>query len=211
MRVIALALLLVGCSGNAETDSVDVNAAAVRAQADIDRYAAGTPRSAGPTHTAPPIASSPAANETPFVEASTSPTPRPGTTPADARALVIDYYALIDAGRYRQARLLWGQGGDAAPLDAKAFAASFRRFTRYRARVGEPFDGDAGAGSIFVSVPARISGTLRDGGTPYRLGETVMLKRLNDGIDGATPQQKRWNIMRIEPAREPPGPAPTPS
>jgi hypothetical protein len=51
---------------------------------------------------------------------------------------------------------------------------------------------DAGAGSLYYTVRATLTGVTR-GGKAYRLQGPVVLRRAND-IDGASPQQLRWHI-----------------
>ena len=51
---------------------------------------------------------------------------------------------------------------------------------------------DAGAGSLYYTAPATLTGTRANGG-PFRLEGTVVLRRVND-VDGASPAQLRWGI-----------------
>lgn len=51
---------------------------------------------------------------------------------------------------------------------------------------------DAGAGSLYYTVPTTITGTTRDG-QPFKLAGDVVLRRVND-VDGATPEQLHWHI-----------------
>jgi hypothetical protein len=67
---------------------------------------------------------------------------------AQAAANVVqNYYALIAAGKYHDARLLWEDDGQASGMSDAAFAASFAPYREYHARIGAPGAIDAGAGS----------------------------------------------------------------
>ncbi|MFN3808592.1 hypothetical protein [Asticcacaulis sp.] len=52
--------------------------------------------------------------------------------------------------------------------------------------------GDAGAGSVFQSVPVTIDAVLKSG-EHQRFKGTSRFRRVND-VDGATPTQRRWYI-----------------
>ena len=126
-------------------------------------------------------------------------TPGPAAPPADAVApdsataaadVVRRYEAAIAARRYGVAYRLWEP--DAAGMTAQAFAASFARYAEYRADVGTPGRIDAGAGQRYVTVPVRISGTLRQGGR-FALEGPITLHHVAD-IDGAGREQREWRI-----------------
>ena len=108
-----------------------------------------------------------------------------------AANVVQTYYALIEAGNYRQAYRLWEPG--AADLSARAFAESFARYAEYHAEVGAPGRIDAGAGQRHVTVPVRVYGKLMEGDRPFTMRGEIVLHRAAD-IDGATAEQKRWRI-----------------
>lgn len=52
--------------------------------------------------------------------------------------------------------------------------------------------GDAEAGSVFQSVPVTIDAVLKSG-EHQRFKRSYTLRRVN-GVDGATPAQRRWYI-----------------
>ncbi|WP_239017756.1 hypothetical protein [Sphingomonas aracearum] len=216
--LVALALVA-GCSNeptarnNAE---VDINDAAADAQNSIASYAAAanrqspgpspsaTPTAAVPNDNAPSAGSEPLAppepgrpgglpdDRTPVSEASFTPDSAQG-----AADVVQTYYALIEAGKYAAAYRLWDPRAQQAPASARAFAASFGRFSEYHANVGAPGRIDAGAGQRFVTVPVQPYARLKESGAPFYQIGTVTLHRTAD-VDGASADQRRWRISAIE-------------
>ena len=216
------ALALSGCGGSSNpvnnASRVDINGAAEQAQGDIDTYASSalqTPSEAATSGPLPPPA--PAASprhpsapgkpgglpddRTPVLEAPFTPESAQG-----AANVVQTYFALIEAGKYRQAWKLWDDGGAASGMSADAFAASFAKYRDYHANIGAPGRIDAGAGQRHVTVPVQVYGQLKEGGKPFALRGDVTLHRTAN-IDGATPEQKTWHISAssLEPAAAPAG------
>jgi hypothetical protein len=113
-----------------------------------------------------------------------------------AAQLVQSYFALIDAGRYAQARALYGGGGDRSGKTAAEFAADYRRYREYHAGLGVPGPVEGAAGSLYVAVPVEVYGRLADG-TPFRQKGAVNVRRVNGSIPGATAEQRRWHIEDI--------------
>ncbi|TGX52583.1 hypothetical protein E5A73_13070 [Sphingomonas gei] len=108
-----------------------------------------------------------------------------------AANVVQTYYALLGEAKYGQAYRLWEPG--AAGMDARAFAASFARYSEYHANVGAPGRIDAGAGQRYVTVPVQVYGRLKEGARPFNLRVSLTLHRTGD-VDGATAEQRRWRI-----------------
>lgn len=198
---LALPLLLAGCGGSGEggigdgdgRNLVDINAAAVEAQGDIDTYRANAleNRPVSP----PPRPGEPGGlpdDRAPLAEGPIAPESAQG-----AGQIVQHYYALLESGRYREAWALWGDGGEASGMSAAAFAASFDKYGEYHANIGAPGRIDAGAGQRYVEVPVQVYGILDDGNRPFNLRGTVILHRTAD-IPGATAEQRRWHIKEIE-------------
>lgn len=188
-------ILLVACSqpapvGNRTTDTDTANG-----------VAAAPPRSTAPVAPAEP--GQPGGlpdDKTPVAEARFTPDSAQG-----AANVVQTYYALIEAGRYRQAWLLWGGKGAASGMSPEAFAASFAKFGEYHANVGAPGDVDAGAGQRYVTVPVQTYARLKTGAPMYWRGD-VVLHRTAD-IDGATAEDKAWRIKTIDLRTAPPAKA----
>jgi hypothetical protein len=198
-RLAALSLLLVaGCSSGkdaAGNRTVDINAAAARAQDSVNAYAANVAADESAAPLAPPAPGTPGGlpdDKGPISEAPFTPDSAQG-----AANVVQSYYALIGEGKYVQARLLWENGGMASGGSADAFAAQFARYSEYHANIGAPGDVDAGAGQRYVTVPVQIYARLKQGARPdYQIG-SVTLHRTAD-IDGATAEQKSWHIRSID-------------
>jgi len=77
-----------------------------------------------------------------------------------AATVVETYYALIEAGKYRDAwKLRWPAKGD----DAEAFTANFEKYASYHANVGAPAEPQAAAGMLYAEVPVQLYGRLKSG------------------------------------------------
>ncbi len=109
-----------------------------------------------------------------------------------AANVVQTYYALLEQGKYGQAYRLWEPG--AAGMDAKAFAASFARYSEYHANIGAPGRIDAGAGQRYVTVPVQVYGRLKQGARPFnmpRIGDAAPYRRYRRRD---APSRRRWRI-----------------
>lgn len=130
-------------------------------------------------------------DRTPISEAPFTPQSAQG-----AADVVQTYFALLGEAKYAEAWRLWSDGGKASGQpDGAAFARSFDRYAQYNAQVGAPGVPDAGAGSIYVSVPVVIYGRLKTGQEVHEVGE-AQLRRVND-VPGATAEQLKWRIFAI--------------
>lgn len=201
---------LAACARPADTDnSVDIAAAAQRAEGTVSAYDVANEGKAG--HSAEePLNTSAAAPAAKFPLDPPAPG-QPGGLPDDrtpvsegpftpdsaqgAANVVQTYYALLEAGKYRSAFALRDmRGSDDA--DPDSFAADFARFSEYHANIGAPGPVDAGAGQRYVTVPVQIYARLKQGAKPvYEIG-SVTLHRTAD-IDGATAAQRTWRIQAI--------------
>lgn len=113
-----------------------------------------------------------------------------------AIALLQDYAALIEQGRFARARRLWSDSGRASGMSEQAFAQSLGGYVEIRADVGAPGRMEGAAGSIFVEIPIRFHGK-RAGGSSFSSVGTATLRRVND-VPGSTPEQRQWRIYRLE-------------
>jgi hypothetical protein len=104
-----------------------------------------------------------------------------------ARAVLLTWARALENKQFDTA---WNQFGD-PPASREDYA---RWWSRYRTiTVAVPTGSmDAGAGSLYYSSHATLTGLTRTG-QPYRLEGTVVLRRVND-VTGATPAQLRWHI-----------------
>lgn len=193
-----LPLALAACSSGAPEPSPETNAA-------VEQGSAPSPVptvSPAVADVPPPADALPGATPSPL--SSPSATPGEATPPDDgpeqgveaAQRLVRRYYALIGSGRHAAAFQLWDDGGRAAGMSQAAFAQSFAKYARYDAAVGRPGRIEGAAGQRYVEVPVAVTGTLKDGG-PFAMRGTVVLHRAGP-IDGATPEQRRWRISRVD-------------
>lgn len=112
-----------------------------------------------------------------------------------AADVVQRYFALVEAGKYADARRLWDRGGDASGKTEEDFAADFRNYRGHHAEVGAPGRIEGAAGSSYVEIPVQLYGRLKDG-SPFRQKGTVTLRRVND-VPGSTEEQRRWHIADI--------------
>jgi membrane-bound inhibitor of C-type lysozyme len=143
-------------------------------------------------------------DRTPISEA-----PQPAESAQGAATVVETYYALIGEGKYGQAWALWENGGRASGMSRADFAASFTKYSEYRAQVGAPGRIDAGAGQRYVQVPVVVYGRLKDGKRPFNMKGSMTLHRTD--VDGATAEQKSWRIRAAEIKPRPGDPAPQPT
>jgi hypothetical protein len=214
-------LLIVACSPHADAgvnNSVDIDAAAERAQNSIDAYrpdgTTGDNAVMADTDPLPTPTPTPTGNVPDGLEEPLAP-PAPGTpgglpddgtpvsearfTPDSAQGaaqVVQQYYGFIGEGKYAQARALWRDGGTASRQTPADFAHGFSAYSEYHANVGAPGRIDAGAGQRYVTVPVQVYARLKEGRTPvYEIGSAT-LQRAGD-VDGATPAQKSWRIQQI--------------
>jgi hypothetical protein len=117
------------------------------------------------------------------------------TSAQGAAQVVQTYFALIEAGKYRQAWALWSDGGKASGKAADAFAGSFDTYAEYHAQIGAPGRIEGAAGSVYVDVPVVTYGRLKSGAAFNRKGK-VTLRRCND-VPGCTAEQREWRINSV--------------
>ena len=114
-----------------------------------------------------------------------------------AANVVQTYYALLGGRAYDKAWALRSDAGQASgQTTPAAFAASFDRYSQYNAQTGGPSAIEGAAGSLYVTVPVVIYGRLKTGAEVHEKGEAT-LRRVND-VPGATAEQLKWRIARIE-------------
>jgi hypothetical protein len=117
--------------------------------------------------------------------------------PASAEAagqVVQRYGGLLEQREFARARKLWGKGGEASGLSERQFVAAYGKYASIHSEVGRPADMEGAAGSAYVTVPFRLHGTLKSGGT-FNLVGPLTLRRVND-VPGSTEAQRRWHIEK---------------
>lgn len=117
--------------------------------------------------------------------------------PASAEAAgqtVQRYGGLLEQRKFAQARKLWGEEGQASGLSESQFAAAYDKYATIHSEVGKPAGMEGAAGSVYITVPFRLYGTLKSGGT-FNLVGPLTLRRVND-VPGSTETQRRWHIEK---------------
>lgn len=146
-----------------------------------------------PKNSAAPVLPAPSA--LPAVSNKPAPAPaKPTVDPKSSEAavdLVRGFVDLLNRGKFNEAYMLLGAG---APPRSD-FDKSFSRYSGLSVAIGTPGDQEGAAGSIYLSVPLTVSGTL-DGKRSSR-SATAVLRRVND-VPGSTEAQRHWHIERID-------------
>lgn len=210
---LAAACMLAACNQQPATDNGEAaNDTALANQGESEPAPAETAAAPGPL--TPPAPGEPGGLDNDMTPVAEGPID-PGSAQGAAQ-VVQQYFALIEAGRYRQAWALWSDGGRASGMSADEFAASFRRYAEYHANIGAPGRIDAGAGQRYVTVPVQVYGRLREGNREFNQRGSMTLHRAGN-IPGATAEQRSWRIHSndIKPgtgaAMATPAPSPTPT
>ena len=104
--------------------------------------------------------------------------------------------ALLEQGKFAAARQSWSDGGRASGLTEAEFAEAYDQYAELHADIGAPGEPEGAAGSIYVEIPLRLYGTLRNG-KPFNLVGPVVLRRVND-VPGSSAAQREWHITRSD-------------
>ncbi len=115
--------------------------------------------------------------------------------PADAAALLRDYYAAIDAGDHARAYAAWSDGGRASGQDPQRFAAALAGVVGVELTVGEPEPMQAAAGSRQVEIPVTVTTTRDDGSVQRQAGRYQLRIGTADGADAG---QRAWRIVSAD-------------
>lgn len=116
-------------------------------------------------------------------------------TPADAVAVLRQYYAALAAGDTARAYGLWAGGGQASGQTLDQFSADFGQVATLDASVGEPGPIDAAAGTRQLEIPVTLRITRRDGSGLAQGGRVVLRRSV---ADGASPEQRAWRIASAD-------------
>jgi hypothetical protein len=141
----------------------------------------------------------PAPSSPPIVANTETPRPKTAAKQAaidpksseDALDLVHVFVDLLNRHKFDEAYILLGPG---APPRGD-FDRQFSRYADLKVAAGAAGDQEGAAGSIYLSVPLTVSGTL-DGKHVSRPA-TAILRRVND-VPGSTEAQRHWHIERID-------------
>lgn len=120
----------------------------------------------------------------------------PPASDADAAASVIrDYYAAIDAGRFREAYALWRDDGAASGQSYEEFAAGFTETADVTVDIGAPGRIEGAAGSRYVMLPVMVEAVTSAGDTQHFAGTYTLQRSV---ADGASAEQRAWRIRSAE-------------
>jgi hypothetical protein len=145
---------------------------------------------AAPAAPAPPSAPAP---PTPALETPGASTPDSEKSAEAALKVLQGYFDALATKRYGDAYRMWNGNGQATGMSEAEFAASFAKYRDYDGHAGKPGLTDGAAGSIYIEIPAQVTGVLAKGGG-FVLEGPMTLKRVND-VDGSTAEQRRWYIQ----------------
>lgn len=117
---------------------------------------------------------------------------RPPEEPIDPRSaqgaaqVLQRFAALIEQGRF----------GEASRLGEEDFAVAFPKDAEMHTEIGPPGPIQGAAGSLYVEIPVRFHGRLKNG---RAMGQSAVatLRRSND-VPGATAEQRKWRIYRLD-------------
>jgi hypothetical protein len=116
---------------------------------------------------------------------------------AEAAGQVVQLYGgLLEQRKFAEARKLWGDGGKASGLTESQFIAAYDKYASIHSEVGRPAGMEGAAGSVYITVPFRLYGTLKGGGD-FNLVGPLTLRRVND-VPGSTEAQRRWHIEKSD-------------
>lgn len=107
-----------------------------------------------------------------------------------AENLVQGFAELLNNGRFDEAYMLLGAG---AP-PRKSFDAQLSQLQRLNVDVHPAGDQEGAAGSVYVTVPLTLTGTMN--GKRISRRATATVRRVND-VPGSTEAQRHWHIERI--------------
>lgn len=144
------------------------------------------PTAVGAVETAAPVAA----------EASGAPVLVPEAEKGEtgARNVLLEWARDLEHGDYDGAYALWLDGARSGmtKVEHTAYWQRFKTIT-----VAMPTGTMEGAaGSLYYEAATTVVGKQQNG-TPYRLEGTVTLRRVND-VDGATPEQLRWHLEKVD-------------
>lgn len=134
------------------------------------------------------------------VETTTPDTLQSGPSGGAARAVVIDYYAALNAGDHAAAYARWSDGGAASGQGFEDFAKGYANTLAIQAQVGEAQGLQGAAGSQYIEVPVQLTASQRDGSQRHYRGRFFLRAVL---ADGATAEQRRWHLSSADIQRLP--------
>jgi hypothetical protein len=99
----------------------------------------------------------------------------------------------LSQGRYRDAYLLWAEGGRRSGMTEDQFMRAYRRYSEIQVLAGRP---EAASGQT-VRIPVQMYGRMREDGRPFNLVGTMTLVRNPGGQKGESGQMA-WLIAESD-------------
>lgn len=115
----------------------------------------------------------------------------PLPTPEDARQVLRDYYAALNARDVAAAQAAWvdGNAARAARTDADGGASIVELL------LGEPRAIEGTAGSVHVEVPVTVTSRRADGSSQRQAGRYTLRR---SQVDGASAAERAWRIEAVD-------------
>jgi hypothetical protein len=119
-----------------------------------------------------------------------------GQTPAQAVAVVTDYYRAINAHDYARAYAYWDAGGAASGRSFDEFKRSFAGPCDTQVKVGTPTPIEGAAGSRFITIPVTETQCAAIGDALLVTQRSYDLRY--SAVEGATRAQRHWHLYRVQ-------------
>ncbi|MGH8031913.1 MAG: hypothetical protein ACREO8_05980 [Luteimonas sp.] len=116
-------------------------------------------------------------------------------TPADAVAVLREYYASIDGRSYARAYALWSDAGRASGQTPQQFADGFAQTAQVGVEIGAPGSEDTATGQRQLSVPVSVDARQADGSVRHYIGSYVLHRTV---VDGTSAEQRAWRIASAD-------------
>lgn len=110
---------------------------------------------------------------------------------SDAEAVVLAYYAAINAHDYQRAYAAWGNDGPPRRPTLRTFAAGFARTDSVHVVLGAPGRIEGAAGSRYVTIPIRMR-TFEHGIEPREYTGSYTVRR--SVVPGTDEADRRWHL-----------------
>jgi hypothetical protein len=127
----------------------------------------------------------------PAAEPGSSAQREPDADAAAAVAVIRSYYDAIDGKRYRDAYMLWSDGGRSSGQTYEQFAAGFANTAHVSVQTGTPGRIEPAAGSRYIDVPVTVTATTDANATQHFTGAYQLRRSV---VDGSTAAQRAWRI-----------------
>lgn len=115
----------------------------------------------------------------------------PPPTPEDARQVLRDYYAALNARDVAAAQAAWVDGNAAQAALAEAGGGA----STVELLLGEPRAIEGTAGSVHVEVPVTVTSRRADGSSQLQAGRYTLRR---SQVDGASAAERAWRIEAVD-------------